>query len=185
MLGESISFGGVGALGFAIGAPGDPTIWSSLDDSQKQWVTSTLNKLNDVIIAKSGTHCPGWPADLVPGNDSAVAPALACFQMWWNANRASPNGPGKPLRGDGILDQDTLCALITIQQLDPSNFAVTFPDHGKNFCMPSAPIQPTPSPSPAAEKKGLSTGAMVGIGVAGAAVFGGIIYAATRPRYRR
>jgi hypothetical protein len=168
---ETISFGGVGATGFAVGGPSDPDVFNSLDDSQKGWVTSTLAKLNDLIVKSTGTACPTW-ADPTTNWQQNLRAAANCFQIWWNASRAAPKGAGKPLRTDGIVDEDTLCALQFVQAADPGNFAVVFPDHGRGFCKPPAPVTTT-------TKKGLSTGAMVGVSLAGAATLGGIIYAAS------
>lgn len=166
---ETISFGGKGARGFALGGTGDPDIFDALNAAQVAWINNTLVKLNDQIVKASGTSCPTW-------TDPSAGPwknAVGCFQIWWNANLASPKGPGKVMRTDGVVDSDTLAALQTVAAMHPADFPTGFPG-------------PAPAMPPAAiEKKGLSTGAMVGIGVGGAAVLGGIVYAATRGGSKR
>lgn len=156
---ETISYGGKGALGFALGAAGDPGVFSTLTAAQQQWVQASLVLFNTKITQATGTTCPTW---VDPGVN--LSAAVGCFQIWWNANLASPHGPGKVMRTDGTLDADTLAALQTVASLHPADFNVAFPGG-----VPAT-----------TEKKGLSTGAMVGIGVAGATVVGGIAYAATR-----
>ena len=164
---ETISYGGKGALGFALEGPGDPDLFDALNAAQVAWINNTLLKLNDLIVKASGTSCPTW-SDPTAG---PWKPAVGCFQIWWNANLASPKGPGKVMRTDGVVDADTLAALQTVASMHAADFPTAFPG---------------PAPTPAAiEKKGLSTGAMVGIGVAGAAVVSGIVFAATRGGKRR
>ncbi len=162
LLGEQISFGGVGALGFALNAAGDPEMWTKLTSEQQAWVINTLVKLNDLIVRTTGTTCATWAP--------AVTPATKCFQTWFNTPAAfggkltKPGGGTLVLRTDGVVDQDTLDALRTVAAL-----------HGKDF--------PTPFPgteAPGYAKSKLSTGAMVGIAAGGAVVIGGIVYAVTR-----
>lgn len=166
-IGERLSFGGVGALGFALDGPGDPQIWTTLPAPQQAWIADTLRTLNDKIVATTGSHCPTW-------NAASISSTTGCFQVWFNANyHGSLTGAdGKPvvLRADGVFDQQTLDALRTVAALDPQTFKTPFPG--------------TSLPGLTGEgKQGLSTGAMVGIGVAGAAGLG-LIYAATRGRRR-
>lgn len=174
LVGERVAFGGRGALGFAVGAAGDPEIWSKLSNDQQMWVSNTLNKLNDMVVKQSGTTCPTW--------GPAINLAGGCFQSWYNANYAAPKGPNKALRSDGVFDEDTLCGLITVAGIHATELPTPFPDPSKQYCQ-VAPVA-TSSSGLVGTKKKLSTGAMVGIGAAGAAVLGGI-YAATRPHSRR
>ena len=162
---ETISYGGGSARGFALGGPGDPDIYSTLSAAQQTWVQGALTLLNNKVMQATGTACPGW---VDPGVN--LAAAVGCFQLWYNTNYGPPKAPGKPLRTDGVVDADTLASIQMIAGLHPADFNVPFP------AAPPAPVTPTP----AVAKEGLSTGAMVGIGVAGAAVLGGIVWAATR-----
>lgn len=161
-LGERISFGGTGALA----AAGDPSVWDKITPEQQMWVGATLVKLNDLIVKATKTTCPDF--------GSTVNASLKCFQYWFNAGPkgaiTKADGSKLLLRTDGYLDQETLDTLIAVTKLTANV---------KNFPTPF-PATPT-----AIEKKGLSTGAMVGIGVAGATVLGGIIYAATRGKKAR
>jgi len=95
--------------------------------------------------------------------------------MWFNANKMGlTKADGSPLvlRTDRVWDQDSLDALRTVAAMDPKDFPTPYPG--------------TTLPGPATEeKKKLSTGEMVGIATAGAAVIGGIGYLATRKKSRR
>lgn len=91
-----------------------------------------------------------------------ITAAGQCFQMWFDSVNAG--APIRLLRTDGVFDQDTLDALITTTKIHSSDF---------------------PTPYPAASGKKLSTGAMVGIAAAGAAVLGGVVYVATKPKKGR
>lgn len=166
-IGERLSFGGHGALGFALDGPSDPEIWTKISAGQQAWVADTLRVLNDKIIASTGSHCPTW-------NAAVITATAGCFQAWFNLNYGGKlTGPdGKPvtLRIDGVFDQQTLDALRTVAALDPQTFKTPYPG--------------TELPGLTGEGKKLSTGAMVGIG-AGVAAVGGIIYAATRKSRRR
>lgn len=173
-IGEQISLGGKRVAGFGnivgIAAAGDPDIWSKLSTTQQTWIVNTLTKLNDKIVQSSGTTCPTW--------GPSITAAGGCFQAWWNANNISP----MKLRTDGVFDEDTLCALITMAGLDKASFPTLFPDPEKKYCL--LPSGETPTHAKTVEtvepKKGLSTGAMVGIAAGGVAVAGGIYYVATR-----
>ena len=160
---ETISFGGKGALGFALGGPGDPDVFATLTPAQQTWVQGSLVLLNSKIMTGTGTACPTW---VDPGVN--LKAAVNCFQLWYNLNYGTGQG-SKALRTDGVVDADTLASIKMIAGLHTADFNVPFPD--------GAAVVPA---------KGLSTGAMVGIGVAGAAAVGGVIYAATRkPRRGR
>lgn len=172
MLDTHISYGGQRVAGFALAAAGDPVIWQDLSNVQQTWVMDTLIKLNDKIVAATGTTCPTWATD--------IESASACFQAWWNANNISPT----KLRTDGWFDEDTLCALITMAGLDKASFPTLFPDPNKDYCLLPGGELPTHA-QVVEEKKGLSTGAMVGIGVAGVAVAGGLAYMVTTRGKRR
>jgi len=195
-LSESISYGGRGVLGYAftLGAAGDPDIFASLSPDQQTWVLNALVTLNASIQKSSGTSCPTWVAPSM-NTTASPTPAVNCFQTWWNNAIATPKGPGKVLRTDGAIDEDTLCALLTVAALHPTDFTTPFPDPTKQHCQPipsgtpgATPGAVTPATGGAvtAPKK-LSTGAMVGIGLGGAALVGGLIYAGThhKPKGRR
>lgn len=160
LLGEQVSFGGVGALGFGIAAAGDPDVYLTLTPDQQKWVVSTLTTLNNKIYQATGTTCPTW--------GPSVTAAGGCFQAWFNSVNAG--APIKKLRTDGVFDQDTLDALITTTQIHRTDFPAPFPSAA--------------TPAPAAPAK-LSKGAMAGLAVAGAGVVGGTIYAVTRGKPRR
>jgi len=153
LLGEQVSLGGARARGFALAAAGDPEVWTKLTAEQQKWVVDTLVKLNDQIVKTTGSTCPTW----APSIDRASG----CFQPWYNGMYVGSPGFVK-LRTDGVFDADTLQALITTALIHQADFPASFPGQ-----------------LPTAAKKGLSTGAMVGIG-AGVAAAGGLLYAATR-----
>ena len=154
---ETISFGGKGALGFALSGPADPA--AALTDAQKTWVQASLYLLNSKIMAASGTSCPTW---VDPGVNMGAA--VNCFQVWYNANYGPPKAPGRALRTDGVVDADTLASIQMIAGLHAADFNVPFPA----------------GEAASTAKKGLTKGEMVGVAAAGAAVLGGIAYAATR-----
>lgn len=155
-MGENISFGGAGALGFGIGADGDPSVWEKLTPEQQAWVQATLIKLNTLITTTTGTKCLTW----APSIDKAGQ----CFQMWFDSANAA--APIKKLRTDGVFDKDTLDALIVTTQIYSNDF-------------------PAPFPGTAPSGKKLSTGTMVGIAAGGAAAAATIIYVATSGKKRR
>jgi hypothetical protein len=190
--------------GFSLNASGDPA--SALASDQQGWVVSALVVLNQKILAANpGNSCQSWQDP-----STNLAAAVGCFQIWYNANS------GGSLRTDGVLDEDTLCALVATTTAHPQDFQTPFPDPSGQHCQgapinatapvpapapatatpaaPAAPASPaavapimatTPTVVPAPEKRKLSTGAMVGIGVASAVVVGGVIYAATGGVRRR
>jgi hypothetical protein len=160
--GEALALRGAGALGFALGAD---DVFGSLTDAQKDWVRNALGTLNGLITQQTGTTCPTW---IDPGVN--VNAAAGCFQVWFNSRGA----PAKKLRADGVFDEDTLCMLVSIAQADPRNFTAAFPPDG-NHC-------PAATPLSAETKPGLSTGAMIGIGAAGLAAVGGLLYLFSRRR---
>jgi hypothetical protein len=169
MLGEQVSFGGDSRSGFALGGPNDPSVFASLSSAQQTWIQAALVLLNTKIFQSTGSTCATWTD---PGVN--LAAAVACFQNWYNANYTPPKAPGITLRTDGVVDQDTISALQTIASLHPADFNAPFP----------GAVAPVPSSAAATPSK-LSKGEMIGIGVAGAAVLGGIVYAATRGGGRR
>lgn len=163
-VGERLSFGGRGALGFALGAAGDPEIWSKISSDQQMWVSNALNTLNTKIISAGSAPCPAW--------GPAINLAGGCFQVWFNANmKGLTDASGKPvtLRTDGVFDQQTLDALRTTVALYPKDFPTPYP--GTQM----------PGMTGTGDNK-LSTGAMVGIGVASAAALGGIVWLATKKK---
>lgn len=175
-VGEQISFGGKPVVGFGnvalgVAAAADPEIWTQLSTDQQTWVVNTLTKLNDLIVKSTGTTCPTW--------GPSITAAGGCFQSWYNANYLPINPQAVQLRTDGVFDEDTLCALAMQAALNPAEFPTPFPDPEKRYCR--APVAPPPTEA----KKKLSTGAMVGIGVAGAAALGGIAYVVTQKGGRR
>lgn len=166
LLGNSVSFGGRGALGFALRGPSDPEIWTKLSTAQQQWIVDTLTKLDSIIRQQTGTSCQSW--------GPSITAAGGCFQMWFNANKMGlTKADGSPLvlRTDRVWDQDSLDALRTVAAMDPKDFPTPYPG--------------TTLPGPATEEEKLSIGAMVGIATAGAAAIGGIGYLATRKKSRR
>lgn len=179
-VGEQIALGGCPRAGFmledwepgrpriaGLSGPNDPPV--SLPPDQIAWVQSALSALNKQITTTTGTTCQGWQDPT-----ASTTAAVACFQAWYNADPNPPGGLPK-LRTDGVLDFDTLGAL--------SSTAMAFP--GDIPARP-APIVvapttvPTVAPTPVPAKKGLSTGAIAGIAVAGVAAVGGIVFVATR-----
>lgn len=159
--GGGLAFNGALAHGFGIGGPGDPEAYTKLSTAQQSWIGETLAKLNGLIVSTTGTTCPTWAPE--------IGRATGCFQAWFNASKlglTKPDGSPLVLRNDGVFDQDTLDALRTVAALNPKDFTTPFPG--------------TSLPGPAQEEKKLSTGAMVGIAAAGAAVLGGIAYVATK-----
>lgn len=167
-VGERLSFGGVGAFGFALDGPGDPEIWTKLGADQQAWVADTLRKLNDKIVSTTGSSCPTW-------NAASISSTAGCFQVWFNANYKGTltDASGKPvvLRADGVFDQQTLDALRTVVAIFQKDFPTPFP--GTSL----------PGETGIGEKKKLSTAAMLGIGT-GVAAVGGLIFAATHRRRR-
>lgn len=184
MLGESVSFGGAPRRGFslggfgALGAAGDPDLFAGLQPNQQAWVQNALITLNTMVTQATGTSCPTWAP--------AIPQATGCFQAWYNANYGASQG-GKLLRTDGVVDIDTLSALQMIAGMHPSDFTSPYPQTAAPLANPSVPLAnpTTPAAPPTAvattDSKKLSTGEMVGIGLGGAALLGGIVYAATRP----
>jgi hypothetical protein len=162
--GNRLTNSGIGErLTFGVAGPADPSVWERLTRAQQEWVAASLIKLNALIVQTTKTTCPTF--------GPTITAAGGCFQQWFNSTTkgamTKADGSKLVLRTDGVFDQDTLDALITITGL-----------HGKDFQVPY------PAGAAIEEKKGLSTGAMVGIGVVGAGVLGGIVYAATRGKKR-
>lgn len=170
----------------SLAAAGDPA--ATLTSDQQAWVVSTLNTLNTNIGQRTGTSCPGWQ-----DAGTSLAAAVGCFQLWANAN-----GKGS-LRSDGVLDQDTLKALITVAQAHASDFPTMYPTAPPASAPPEPPPQPaTPAAAPAAPvpaappepppvdvsgavvKAHMTKNAKIAIAAASAIAVGGIIYTATR-----
>lgn len=180
---ESISYGGRVARGYALGAAGDPDVFDGLNAAQQIWVRDALVKLNDYIVQTSKTTCPTWADPRL----NPMGAAVGCFQSWYNANygAAAVQG-GVTLRSDGVFDADTLSALQTVASARPSDFTAVYPPNVGNQTTPTPGVAPTHAPATTeVTKSGLSTGAMVGLGVGAAAVVGGVAYAATRKSGRR
>ena len=155
---ETISYGGRSARGFALGGASDPA--ATLTDAQMTWVKAALVLLNNIIMKSSGTTCSTW---VDPGLN--LSAAVGCFQQWYNANKPAP---AIAVRTDGVLDADTVNSLQFVATQHPTDFNAAFPAAGAASTTPATGTKP-----------GLSTGEMVGIGIGGAALLGGVIYAAT------
>ena len=172
---ESISYGGRVARGYALGAAGDPDVFDGLNAAQQIWVRDALVKLNDYIVQTSKTTCPTWADPRL----NPMGAAVGCFQIWFNANLSKATS--STLRTDGVFDEDTLCALKAVTGVyHAPDFTQAFPDP-----LNAHPCGPKPPAPVEAKAEGLSTGAMVGLGVGAAAVVGGVAYAATRKSGRR
>jgi hypothetical protein len=147
-----------------LSGPSDPDITSQLNPAQAAWLQSVLTTFQQNTQAYNGLTGPAL---------------IAAFQKEWNTQMV-----GKaviPLRTDGVLDQDTLCAL-TFAVAHEAGASSGFPDPTGQFCK-AAPAPTATSTSPVVHK-GLSTTAKVGIGV-GIMLAGGTLYAVTRtPRKR-
>ncbi len=110
----------------------------------------------------------------VEQSGSPVNTAIHAFKTAWNAD--NPNFP-VPI-GTGMYELSTANALSLALGKKPS----------PPGCVAGTPSGPMPvlQPLPAVvEKKGLSTGAVLGIGLAAAVTVGAITYAVTRPKRRR
>lgn len=163
--------------------PSDPAIDSKFEVAQLAWVQNTLLTLNDKIMSTSGSSCPTW-ADPT----AHMAAAVGCFQAWWNTHYAQASGgAAKTLRTDGALDEDTLCALLTIVSMHPEDFPTPFPDPKKQFCQPPSVLAKVAKAHAGIVSylEHLSTPAKVGIGVAAVAVVGGTVYAVARRNTNR
>lgn len=167
-LGELIAIRGVGSLGFALDGASDPEVWTKQSSAQQAWIADTMRVLNDQIMKATGTSCPTW-------NPSNIASITGCFQVWFNANYrgklTGANGAPVGLRSDGVFDQETLDALITIAGMNPTAFPKAYPGGS------------LPGPATQVDKKGLSKGAIAGIAAGGIAAVG-LAYAATRKKRR-
>ena len=181
---ENVRYGGS-----TLGSVGDPA--ATLTSDQQAWVVSTIANLDRLIGQSTGTSCTSWV-------DGSLASMARCFQFWFNANA------GGSLRTDGVLDEDSLCALVATTVAHAQDFQTPFPDPTGQRCsgnvpavaaapvatVPAAPAAPAATPAtqastpPPDDKKpkeeGLSTGAKIGIGAAAVTVIGGIVYAVTR-----
>jgi len=166
LLGEQVSFGGRNVRAFALAKAGDPDVWEKLTPGQQAWLAGVKQKLNDLIVQTTGTKCATW------GPNVTSQGATTCFQNWYNSYGLTQ------LRTDGVLDQDTLSALIETAQAHPNDFP-QFPGQAQ----PGTP--PEVAAADAVGPKKLSTGAIVGIAAAGAAALGGAIYVATRKSGRK
>jgi hypothetical protein len=176
---------------YGIGAAGDPA--ATLTADQQTWVNHALGKLHHRIVSSTQSSCPTWQKP-----SANLAAAVGCFQFWFNANA------GGSLRTDGVLDEDSLCALVATTVAHAQDFQTPFPDPTGQRCsgnvpavaaapvatVPAAPAAPAATPAtqastpPPDDKKpkeeGLSTVAKIGIGAAAVTVIGGIVYAVTR-----
>jgi hypothetical protein len=162
--------------------PSDPAVDPKFAADQLAWVQNTLLTLNDKIMSSSGSSCPTW-ADPT----QHMAAAVGCFQAWWNTHYAQASGAAKTLRTDGALDEDSLCALITIVGMHPEDFPVPFPDPKKQFCQPATALAHVAKVHAGIVSyiEHLSTPAKVGLGVAVVAAVGGTVYAVSRRKKNR
>ena len=184
---ESVRYGSRRVAGFSLDGTSDPA--ATLTGDQQTWVQDALNTLNRRINETTGTSC---------SQNSTVG----CFQLWVNAN-----GKGS-LRTDGVLDEDTLCALLSVAAAHPADFRTPFPNMGQRcyggLTSPSAPaapppaapavpppppvtaaVAPPPDPPPVDSATMVAVkkyGPMVALGVASAIVVGGVTYVATRKK---
>jgi len=149
------------SMGSGVGAPPPtaalPGIWSKLSDAESHWIATTLVQLNALILKAGNQPCATWPADLLKDDASAVAKmpaAVACFQGWSNANMQSS------LRTDGVLDRETICALIAVTKSHATDFPTPYP--GMALCLST-----------------LSMPVKIGLGVAAVAAVGGTVAAVT------
>jgi hypothetical protein len=155
-------------------------------------VVSTIANLDRLIGQSTGTSCTSWV-------DGSLASMTRCFQFWYNANANNPSFARPPtltgLRIDGVLDQDTLNALLATAAAHPTDFLTPFPaaipEPPPVATAPAAPAPPAAPAAPAAHpvvptapssEKGLGTGVKIGIGAATVAVIGGIVYVATKKK---
>jgi hypothetical protein len=154
--------------------PPSQAFFSSLSADQQKWVLDALVKLNAFIEQTSKTKCETFAPN--------ITAATGCFQLWFNANFTGQGKPVRAIRQDSVFDEDTLCALQMITLRELADFPVQFPDPGKQHCLPPCPSGQVrdAKTGQCAEASGFSTGAMIGIGAAGVAAVGGIIYAVTR-----
>lgn len=184
---SGISLNGRPVPGFGIGqAAGD--VFATLTPTQQAWIQQTLSTLHSKIITQTQTTCPGWAEPT-----ANLAAAVACFQLWAN-NLSVPLTGGGALRQDGVLDQATLTSLLSAAIQHPEDFSTTFPQPAAAppavqaavnaavaAVVPPVAAAPVPAPVPGTQpSKGLSTGAMVGIGIAAVGAIGTGVYFATR-----
>jgi len=170
MFTETISYGGR-VVGFSLAAAGDPSIWEQLSTVQQSWVMNTLNILNSKIEKTTGTKCPTY--------GPSITAAGGCFQAWWNASGISP----QKIRTDGVFDEETLCALITVAGIYTQDFPSLFPDPEGKYCRLPGGGAPAPAPQTVTTTKPkLSKGAMIGIGAGAIVVIGGVAYALSSSR---
>jgi hypothetical protein len=163
--------------------PSDPAVDAKFATDQLAWVQNTLLTLNDKIMSTSGSSCPTW-ADPT----QHMAAAVGCFQTWWNTHYATPSGgAAKTLRTDGALDEDTLCALLTIVGMHPEDFSTPFPDPKKQFCQPPSALATVAKVHRGIVNylESLSMPAKFGIGVAAGVAVGGVVYAVARRKTSR
>jgi hypothetical protein len=133
---EPVRRAGRYVAGFALDGTGDPA--AALASDQQGWVNSALSMLNRRITATTGSSCASWQE---PGTN--LAAAVGCFQGWVNGN-----GKGS-LRTDGVFDDDTLNALISVAEAHPDDFPTPYPDDADTTTTTAAAL-PNPPPAPAA-----------------------------------
>lgn len=108
---------------------------------------------------------------------SAVNTAVHGFKTAWNA---WPNQPLPVPVGTGNFEKETADAMATVLG---SNAPTACPSLGTPTVptIPTVPAAPsTPAPTSAVPSKGMSTGAMLGLGLLAAGTVGGVVYLATR-----
>ena len=158
---ETISFGGrpvagFGALGDGYGLSGSD-IFGALNDSQKTWLISVMQSLEGARRDAGTAACPQWPQTFQTSADFQAA--VACTQAWLNAG-------GNSIRTDGVLDEQTLCAIIVEGYKMPIYAQNKFPDPSGTYCKG---MQTTTT-----EKKSNTVYYVAG-GIAAATIIGGIV----------
>jgi len=156
------------------GLAGPEIFFAKLTPEQGAWVYAALT----AVGAARKIDPPNQGAAVCAGS-ATIEDMTRCFQYGYNRDIVAT--PAKPLRTDGVFDEDTLCAL---QLYSSKVTAVPFPDPNKLYCQPPCPTGQARDPMTGLcadqKKPGLSTGAVIGIATAGAVVVGGLLYAAMR-----
>ena len=178
---SGISYNGRPVPGFGVGQV--PNVFPTLTPAQQSWIQTTLSTLDSKILETS-KPCATWASPT-----TNLAAAVACFQSWANSLQVPLASTGA-LRTDGVIDPATLTALLALAtQIHPEDFPTPFPATpatapvqaaAQTVAAAAVAVSPTPLAAVKPEHDGLSTGAMVGIGVGIAGVLGTGVYFATR-----
>lgn len=130
-------------------------IYAALSDEQRTWIVGAMQAFEDAIKSKGAGACPAWPQSFQTQAD--VKGAVQCTQAWIAAG-------GNAIRTDGVLDEETLCAIQYEAYKIPAFAQSRFPDPSGKFCKGMA-----------AEKKS-NTMLYVAGGVAAVVILGGAFY---------